>query len=304
MADQQDSSPLQSPNEKQSRTTLLAEWWGRLAARSKAAFYFIWVLTFLLWAAIIPAAGFFWLFVLPKLWSWADDSIWQSVVGVIASIFLVAAPLYVGMLAYAFGEFAARLSMESERLRLEQAQSRVRETEEDALKRLEATDKANLLPLLRYSRAQLDAYYTIGLQQTRRSFFNAVVAMWIGFAILIAGILLYIVPGVLPERFRLEQPSWEFNIILIASAAIMEVISALFLWVYRSTINQLTFYYRLQMRSHASIMCFRMATSMEKSDDAKRAIIDSLLDASVTPEREATGGARGLRQLLGASHPS
>jgi len=175
------------------------------------------------------------------------------------------------------------------------AHERVRETEEDALGRLETTDQAGLLPLLRYSRAQLDAYYVMGLAQTRRSFINAVIAMWIGFAILLSGIALYVGPV---EQFGIRRPSTDFNLLVLSSAVVVEVISALFLWVYRSTIGQLTFYYRLQMHAHTAILCFRIADTMGHSDEAKRAIVDRLLDSSVLPERPAATGAKGLVALI------
>lgn len=121
--------------------------------------------------------------------------------------------------------------------------------------------------------------------------------MWLGFLILIFGIALYVGPL---ENFGLKRPSEDFNVLIISSAAIVEFISALFLWVYRSTIDQLTFYYRLQMRSHVAILSFRMATTMETADEAKRAIIDSILDSSLRPERiPGPAGGKGLRALIG-----
>ena len=154
---------------------------------------------------------------------------------------------------------------------------------------------AGLLPLLKYSRAQLDAYYEIGLKQTRGSFFNAVLAMWLGFVLLLVGIWLYVGPV---EQLGLTRPPQNFNVLILSGAAIVEFISALFLWVYRSTIAQLTYYYRLQMHSHTSILCFRMASTMEKADDTKRAIIESVLGWTATPERPPLPGAKGLRNLM------
>ena len=170
----------------------------------------------------------------------------------------------------------------------------MRETEDDALRRLEKTDDAGLLPLLRYSRAQLDAYYAMGLGQTRRAFLNAALAMWLGFGLLVAGIALYIGPV---EKLGLARPAGDFDWLILASAMVIEVVSALFLWVYRSTIGQLTFYYRLQMQSHTAIMCFRIADTMKEPDDAKRAVIDKLLATGPAPERPAPMSARGLASL-------
>jgi len=155
-----------------------------------------------------------------------------------------------------------------------------------------------LLPLLRYSRAQLVQYYTMGLEQTRRSFFHAAIAMWLGFLLLIAGVFLYIGPV---EDLGLRRPEGDFNVLIISSAVIVEVISALFLWVYRSTISQITFYYRLQMRTHTAVLCFRMAASMANGDQAKLAIVTSMLDSSILPDHPQAQGSSGLTGWLRAA---
>jgi type VI protein secretion system component VasK len=184
-------------------------------------------------------------------------------------------------------------SAESEAL--QQAREKARAVEDAVLRELENKDEAGLLHLQRYSRAQLEAYYQMGLQQTRRSFVNATIAMWLGFLILLAGISIYIGPF---AGWALKRPPGDFNTIVLASATIVEVIAALFLWVYRSTIAQLTFYYRLQMQSHTSILCYRMADMMEEPDAAIRDIIGHLLKSSLAPERPAATQAKGLRTLL------
>lgn len=261
----------------------------KLMARFKFAGYLLWTLVAILWLAAIAAAYFAWFAGLSELWAWSGTSLVRGLVAILGSLLLLMVPFWVAMIAYSFTGTMTRVSVSPESITVQRAQERVRETEEDALGRLESTDSANLLPLLRYSRAQLDAYYAIGLEQTRRGFFNAVVAMWLGFVILILGVALYIGPV---ERFGLQRPDEDFNTLILSSAAIVEFISALFLWVYRSTISQLTFYYRLQMRSHTAILCFRMASTMAESDEAKRAIIASILDASMTPEQPPTPANR------------
>lgn len=186
----------------------------------------------------------------------------------------------------------ARVSVSEEFRNLRAARERVREAEDDALNRLEKKDAAGLLPLLRYSRAQLDEYYAMGLAQTKRTFRHALVAMWLGFTLLILGLALYIGPV---ETLGLERPDQNFNVLILSSAAIIELISVLFLWFYRSTIGQLTFYYRLQIRNHNAILCSRIASSMKDGDDARRAIINSMLDFSLMPERPDVQGSGGLR---------
>ena len=276
--------------------------WGAAARRLLAAHPRLtavaWVVVLLFWAGGLALTWVSWFVGLPDLWSWALGNelgyaarIWRVVLALIGSVFLFVVPIWGWLLAYGFTDIVLEASVGDEKAKLATARERVRETEEDALRRLEKTDEVGLLPLLRYSRAQLDAYYAMGLGQTRRAFVNAALAMWLGFLLLIAGIALYIAPL---GQFGIAPPAGDFNLLILASAVIIEVVSALFLWVYRSTIGQLTFYYRLQMQSHTAIMCFRIATTMDQADEAKRAVIDKLLGAAPEPERPEPMGAGGL----------
>jgi len=249
-----------------------------------------WVVVAVAWILVAATAWVCWWELLPRLWAWVGAEqetvqwLLRMVGALFASIILLAVPFWGGMASWAATEavFSATVGDEPEALR--RVRQQARETEEDALRRLEKTDDAGLRPLLRYSRAQLDAYYAMGLGQTRRAFVNAALAMWLGFLILIAGIVLSIGPV---EQFNIARPDGDFASLVLASALIIEVISALFLWVYRSTIGQLTFYYRLQMQSHTAIMCFRIAETMADGDAGKSAVIEKLLGATPDPERPA-----------------
>lgn len=260
-----------------------------------------WLLVILYWAGTLALAWVCWFVSFPELWRWAAETVWRWPVALLGAILLFVIPVWGWMSAVGLTEVVVDATLGGETETIARARERVRETEEDALGRLEKTDAAGLLPLLRYSRAQLDAYYAMGLGQTRRAFVNAALAMWLGFLLLVFGIALYIGPV---EQLGLARPAGDVNLLILAGAVIIEVISALFLWVYRSTIGQLTFYYRLQMQSHTAILCYRIATTMEQADEAKRAVIDKLLGASLEPERPAPAGARGLARLIpGAAAP-
>lgn len=282
--------------------------WSRLARQLTAAYPrlvpFAWLVVLVFWAGSLALAWACWFVFLPGLWvDEAGRSILRvasiggalRVVGtLVGSIVLAVIPVWGWMLAYAMTGALFDATVGGENDAVTRARQRVRETEDDALRRLEKTDDAGLLPLLRYSRAQLDAYYAMGLGQTRRAFLNAALAMWLGFLLLVGGIALYIGPV---EQLGLARPPGDFQWLILASAIVIEVVSALFLWVYRSTIGQLTFYYRLQMQGHSAIMCFRIATTMKEPDAAKRAVIDKLLGAAPEPERPAPMGAKGLLAL-------
>jgi hypothetical protein len=262
-----------------------------------------WTVVILAFLLLIPIVYFSWYDLPQRLWKYANQEWWHWIPAFFGYMFLFIAPVWGGMGALALTGFFTDLSLSIEDAAVRDAQQVVRETEQDAINRLELTDAAGLLPLLKYSRAQLDAYYAIGLNQTRRSFFNAVLAMWLGFILLLLGIALYVGPV---EKLGLTRPAQDFQILILSGAAIIEFVSALFLWVYRSTTAQLTYYYRRQMHSHTSILCFRMASTMEQPDETKRAIIEKVLDWSELPERPPLVGAKGLRSLLptGAPNPA
>ena len=243
-------------------------------------------------ATLLASAYAAWFMVLPRLWVWGDTSLTKTILAGFASLFLFAVPLYVYMMMAAMAEPFADVKVSQ----VKETRFDLQAIEAETIERLGGTQVGELLTLVRYSRAQLDAYYAMGLQQTRGSFKNALIAMWLGFSILLLGIFSYVVPV---EIAWLRPPSGDFTVVVLASAVIVELIAALFLWTYRSTVGQLTFYYQLQMRSHAAIQSFSIASTMVSNDDAKRAVIDSALATSLTPERLDLPSSKGFAALIG-----
>ncbi|PZU44550.1 MAG: hypothetical protein DI568_15315 [Sphingomonas sp.] len=245
--------------------------------------------------ALIVAAGIYlgWFVWLPALWNWGADSLINRAASIFGALFLLALPLYGFMAFNEAGRMMAGVRFDEAKA----ARKDLQGIEDETIRALEGTDIQTLLLLLRYSRAQLDAYYAMGLQQTQGSYRNAIIAMWLGFAILLTGIFSYIVPV---ELSWLREPSGNFALIILSSAVIIEVVAALFLWTYRSTVGQLTFYYQLQMRNHAAIQSFAIANTMQKPDSAKRAVIDAALGTGPTPERLDLPTAKGLTEFVKA----
>lgn len=243
--------------------------------------------------ALIVVLGIYmgWVVWLPALWSWGGDSLLNRAASIFGALFLLALPLYGFMAFNEAGRMMSGVRFDEAKAARKDLQS----IEDETIRALQGTDIQTLLMLLRYSRAQLDAYYAMGLQQTQGSYRNAIIAMWLGFAILLVGIFAYTVPVNVPW---LREPSGNFALIVLASAVIIEVVAALFLWTYRSTIGQLTFYYQLQMRNHAAIQSFAIANTMQKPDGAKRAVIDAALGAGPVPERLDLPTAKGLTEFV------
>jgi len=272
-------------------------------ARNPKLLVLAWILATAALALVIPVAYISWWIGIPYLsiWPGGDWFIWiPAAFGIFMLCFI---PLYNLIGAFYLLGYVADLSLSVDEQAIRAAQTNVKETEIEAIRRFENTDDAGLLPLLTYSRAQLDAYYQIGLSQTKRSFFHGIVAMWFGFALLLTGLALYILPL---ERLGLHAPTADFKLLLLSGAAIIEFISALFLWMYRSTTSQLTYLYDRQMYSHTAILCFRMSSTIDraKGDETRASIVTKLLEWNAKPERPALQSRTEMAALLPKQAPS
>ncbi|PZU09617.1 MAG: hypothetical protein DI605_08040 [Sphingomonas sp.] len=262
--------------------------------RSNGMLAGLWGVILLAWilvVALVIVGG--WLDLV--IWRWSIKAPWRFLFSWVGLVLVYYPAIGIALGATNLTGVAVDATFVDDATDLTKVRQRVRQTEQEAINKLASSDQAELLPLLRYSRAQLDEYYAIGLKQTRRSYLSAVVAMWLGFALLFAGVLLYIAPV---EQLGLKRPPADFRAVILSSAAIVEFIAALFLWVYRSTTGQLTFYYRLQMQSHTAILAFRMAGTMKEPDDTKRHIVEAILHSTMTPERPSLIGGKGLAALV------
>lgn len=143
----------------------LERWLSALMARFRIVPTLLWTLVFVLWIAALAIAYLAWGMGFPKLWAWAGGSLPRGAMAILGSFGLLLIPIWGAMIAYAFTAATARASVAPESVNVQLARQQVQATEEEALGKLESTDTAGLLPLLRYSRAQLDAYYAIGLEQ-------------------------------------------------------------------------------------------------------------------------------------------
>jgi len=77
------------------------------------------------------------------------------------------------------------------------------------------------------------------------------------------------------------------------------MIAALFLWVYRSSIAQLTYFYNRQMHIHNVVMCYRMAASMKEPDTAVGKIIDKVLEQTWGVEQQPLPSGKVVSELYG-----
>ena len=104
------------------------------------------------------------------------------------------------------------------------------------------------------------------------------IAMWVGFVIIIFGIVSYILPFSLVNE---DLRGGNFQILTIGSGVVIELVSALFLFIFRSSTNQLTYFYNRQIFIHNALLSYKMATTMSDPDTAKKMIIEKILDLVV-----------------------
>jgi hypothetical protein len=221
-----------------------------------------------------------WYIWLPSLWSWGfEPTTWRSIFSAIGAFYLVCIPFSPLAGSSFIGNILSLYLNEQEEV-VAGKFSELNRGQQSIEAELETKDKAGLIPLIRYSRLQLEAYYRIGLDQTHRSFRYSIIAMWVGFIVIISGVGINFLPISIRELFAVSN----VKDISISGGTVIEIISALFLWVYQSSINQLTYFYNRQMDNHNVLICQRIAETMKKSDDTKKVIIEKILERSQKAE--------------------
>ena len=126
--------------------------------------------------------------------------------------------------------------------------------------------------------------------------------MWIGFAIIIFGIVTNTVD--LSPYIIIKNPN--VQVVTISSGIITEVISALFLFIYNSSKNQLTYFYNRQVFVHNALLAYNIAISMKDPDNAKKLIIDKILEFGMSNSFMAQEKSKEKSRLKKApvAHPS
>lgn len=250
------------------------------------------VLCLCLFPIAFAVVWFAWFILLPDLWEWSFAVFtWRSIVGFFAVLFLAVLPIYAPIGAFIATAYVLEVYADEAAKKVTLVLERGSLLQSDAEDELAKHDQSGLVPLLRYSRVQLESYYAIGLTQTQRSFRYSIIAMWIGFAVILGGIIIRVVDL---DRFGLRPLDTDISTLIIISGAIIEVISALFLWVYRSSVRQLTYFYNCQMYNHSILMSQRIADTMTHSDEIKKTIIEKLLDRSWAYEPDTLPSGQSL----------
>lgn len=143
----------------------------------------------------LAGLGYIWFWIIPFVWKWGFIPLsFKAILSVFALLFLATLPILLPTTPASIAKNILGLYIEDQEFEIKQKVHEVKEVQTDLESQLEKEDTSGLIPLIRYSRVQLEAYYTIGLSQTQRSFRYSVIAMWIGFIIIVGGIIHYVVP--------------------------------------------------------------------------------------------------------------
>ena len=115
--------------------------------------------------------------------------------------------------------------------------------------------------------SELREYYVISKRQANRAFTSTLVICVLGFVVFIVGIVL---------SAMTEQ---ELALYTTISGGIVEVISGLFFWLYKSTTNQLNLYHERLGYTEKYLTAMQLAENMspERKDETYRYIIEMVL---------------------------
>lgn len=230
--------------------------------------------------ATILLAYFCYFIWVPAIWDWGFDPItWKAIPAILGAFYLVLAPMfpYLGL----WGTISGIGELYSEEAAVEfEANIHEIEVKQSGYEQvLKENDTEGLIPLVTFSRIELEQYYKIGLSQTQRSYQFSMIAMWLGFLIITFGIVSYIVPASFINKNLVEG---NFQILTISSGIVIEIIAALFLGIYRDSINRSTYFYNRQVFIHNSLLAYKIATTMKNPDLSKQLIIEKILEFGIS----------------------
>tara|TARA_R110001592_G_C12970460_1_gene733200 strand:+ start:64 stop:924 length:861 start_codon:yes stop_codon:yes gene_type:complete len=222
---------------------------------------------------------------LPSLWNWGFDPLtWRSILSFFGAIYLILFPfLPIIIVENSISEIFKIYAIEAESEYIAKL-NEIEKKQSNYENILEKNDTEGLIPLITYSRIELEQYHRIGLNQTQKSYRYSIISMWIGFLIIAFGIITYIIPN---KYINPDLIGGNFQVLTIASGIITELISALFLWIYKSSISRLTYFYNRQVFIHNALFAYKISNTMKESDSAKKIIVEKILEFGIASNKES-----------------
>jgi hypothetical protein len=251
--------------------------------RNKSERFRISVLIFLLIVGIastILLAYFCYFKWLPSIWEWGFEPItWRAIFAAIGAIYLLLGPFFPYITLWGTISGIGELYSEEAANEFETTIHEIEVKQSGYEQILKENDPEGLIPMVTYSRIELEQYYKIGLSQSRRSYQFSMIAMWLGFLIIAFGIVSYIVPASFINRNLVDG---NFQILTISSGIVIEIIAALFLGIYRDSIKRSTYFYNRQIFIHNALLAYKIANSMKEPDLSKKLIIEKILEFGIS----------------------
>lgn len=247
----------------------------QFAMKKRARAIAYWSVTVLLGllGLVLTALAYVWL--IPRIYSWGFDPLsWRAIPSAFGLLFGVLLSWLPILPSYYLGQAAVDAVIEPEQLEDARQLQSVNQAQTELERDAEERDQDGIVEILRLSRLELDRWYTITLKQNRQSFRYAVLAMWVGFAIL--GVGLASAFGVTGLSDSSSAPL-DIHFVVLASGTIVEFIAGLFLWIYRQSQDQFRYFYDRQMNGYGVLMAFRVANSMTEPDASKASVVETLL---------------------------
>ena len=202
-------------------------------------------------AVFVGSAYIFWWEFIPGVVNWANEKAWLWIIAWFPVFFLGFGPFYVIMGASPIFLKAIEAIGES---------AEKRELDELDIVEEEIRGSRDPVDYARYSRKALRAYYLMGQNQVRLSFYVGVAAMIFGFVFLVSGLALQAIDT---SQFAYLRNTQEMSLITVGGGVIIEFIAATYLWIYRTAIVQLNLYYRRQTLIHSALISVAVAKDLE-----------------------------------------
>ncbi|WP_343635665.1 hypothetical protein [Fluviicola sp.] len=261
-------------DEKEAKESLLVNY-ASLKSR-KTKFFLLLLFSFFSVSIFIIVAYFAWLNWLPSVWNWGfNPTTWRGFLAFYATLLLAISPFLSLLIFGDIIEGIFKLLISETQKKLDKKIEENEQKQKIYIEKIEEHDKSGLISLITFSKLELENYYNIGLNQTQKSYRYSIFSMWIGFMIIMFGIISYMMP--LPY-INQNLVNGNFQILILGSGIVVELISGLFLWIYKSSLSQLKYFYNRQIFIHNSLLAFAISESMDNSDESKKIIIEKILE--------------------------
>lgn len=93
--------------------------------------------------------------------------------------------------------------------------------------------------------------------------------------IIFLGMFSYIFPN---DFLNNEVRNGNFQPLVITSGIVLELISVIFLSIYKTSLGRLTYFYDRQVFIHNAMFAFKISKTMEEQDVSKKLIVEKILD--------------------------